>query len=59
MKANDMKELVQEVRGLRADVHAMRQEMERYRGFVAGVVWCFSGIAALVGFLWGHITGNA
>ncbi len=53
-----MKELLEEVRGLRADVHEIREDLERYRGFVAGVVWCFSGVAALAGFLWGAVTGN-
>lgn len=55
----DSKELLEEMRGLRSDVHAIRQDLERYRGFVAGVVWCFSGIAALVGFVWGMVTGNS
>ena len=55
----ELRELLDEVRGLRGDVHAIRHDLERYRGFVAGVVWCFSGIAALVGFVWGMLTGNS
>lgn len=54
----DVTELLEEVRGLRADVREIREDLEHYRGFVAGVVWCFSGLAALAGFVWGALSGN-
>lgn len=49
----DLSELLAEIRSLRADVQAIREEIGCYRGFVGGVVWTFSGVAALVGFIWG------
>lgn len=51
----DWSELVDEVRGLRGDVRDMREEMERYRGFVAGAAWCFATVAGAVGFIWGLV----
>lgn len=53
-----LEELVEEMRGLRVDVRQMREEMERYRGFVAGVAWCFASIAGFIGFVWGVIFDN-
>jgi len=52
-RAMDLSELLAEIRSLRADVQAIREEIGCYRGFVGGVVWTFSGVAALVGFIWG------
>ena len=49
----DLSGLIDEVRGLRTDVRQMREEMERYRGFVAGAAWCFATIGGAVGFVWG------
>ena len=51
----EWRELLEEVRGLRGDVQAMREELELYRGFVAGAAWCFATIAGAVGFVWGII----
>lgn len=51
-------EVREEIRGLRADVQDIKQEMEHYRGFVAGAAWCFAAIAGAVGFLWGLLFDN-
>lgn len=51
-------ELVEEMRGLRADVQDIKHEMERYRGFVAGAAWCFATVAGAIGFVWGLIFDN-
>ena len=49
----DLSELLTEIRTLRKDVQGIREEIGHYRGFIGGVVWTFSGLAALVGFIWG------
>lgn len=53
-----LREVVEELRELRADVQGLQREMHRYKGFVGGVIWCFSGMTAAVGYLfgmsWGH-----
>ena len=49
----DVSTLVEELRGLRGDVRQLREDMERYRGFVAGAAWCFATIGGGVGFVWG------
>lgn len=54
----DMAELIAEVRGLRADVTGIREELGHYRGFVAGVVWCFAAISGAIGFVWGLLMDN-
>ena len=54
----DLTELISEVRGLRSDVHGIRQEIEHYRGFVAGAAWCFASVAGVVGFIWGMLFDN-
>lgn len=54
----DWTELIEEVRGLRRDVHDIKQEIEHYRGFIAGVAWSFAALAGTVGFVWGLIFSN-
>ena len=54
----ELSELIEELRGLRMDVRDMREEMARYRGFVAGVAWCFAAVAGFVGFVWGILFDN-
>lgn len=49
----DLTALIEEVRGLRTDVQDMREELERYRGFVAGAAWCLATIGGVTGFVWG------
>lgn len=49
----DLGALVDEMKGLRGDVRALREDMERYRGFVAGAAWCFATVGGVVGFVWG------
>jgi hypothetical protein len=51
----DMSEVVAELRALRLDVQDVREEIAGYKSFVSGVAWCLSGIAGLVGFVWGLI----
>lgn len=50
-------ELMAEMRLIRNDVQDLREELHRYKGFVGGVVWCFSALAAVVGFVWGMVSG--
>ena len=54
----EWRELLDEVKGLRGDVRDMREELEHYRGFVAGAAWCFATIAGAVGFVWGVLFDN-
>lgn len=51
----DMSEVVAELRALRTDVQDVREEIASYKSFVSGAAWCLSGIAGLVGFVWGLI----
>lgn len=53
-----LREVVEELRELRADVQGLQQEMHRYKGFVGGVVWCFGGLTAAMGFVFGAIWGQ-
>ncbi len=53
-----MSDLMAEIRHIRDDVQELREELHRYKGFVGGVVWCFSALAATVGFVWGAISGT-
>lgn len=54
----DFTEVVAEMRALRKDVQAIREEMRHYRGFAQGVAWCLSAVAGAVGFVWGLVFGN-
>lgn len=54
----DLTELLDEVRGLRRDVHGIRQEIAHYKGFVAGAAWCCAALAGVVGFVWGMVFGS-
>lgn len=51
-------DVMAEVRELRTDVQGLKQELQRYKGFVGGVVWCLSALAATVGFVWGMLWGG-
>lgn len=51
----EMNEIVLELRELRRDVQALREEIHGYKGFVGGVVWCLSAVAGIVGFIWGVV----
>ncbi|PZP39006.1 MAG: hypothetical protein DI585_05525 [Pseudomonas fluorescens] len=53
-----LRDLVDEVRGLRGDVNGIKQELEHYRGFIAGAAWCFAGVSAMAGFVWGALFDN-
>ena len=55
---DQFKDLLDEVRGLRVDIHSIKYEIERYRGFVAGAAWCFAGVSAAIGFVWGVLFDN-
>lgn len=46
-------DVLDELRGLRGDVHGIKLEMSQYRGFVRGVAWSISAVAGTVGFVWG------
>jgi hypothetical protein len=50
--------LVEEIRYVRADVQDLRDELNRYKGFVGGVMWCMSALTAMVGFAWGALTNG-
>lgn len=55
----DTKEIIGEIRQIRFEVRELKEELQRYKGFVGGVAWCLSALTALVGFVWGSIsTGN-
>ena len=47
-----------ELRELRGDVIELKEELHRYKGFVGGVAWCMSALTAVVGFVWGVVSGN-
>lgn len=51
-----MEVVLEQLRALRDDVAALRQEVLRYKGFVGGVAWALSIAAGGVGFLWGLLT---
>lgn len=53
-----LSEVMMEVRELRADVQGLKQELQRYRGFVGGVLWCIGALGAVVGFVWGLVWGG-
>jgi len=55
MEPDDFGAVLQELRGLRGEVQAIREDMRHYRGFVGGMAWTFSAMAALAGFVWGII----
>ncbi len=48
-------DVVLELREIRADIQALKQEMHRYKGFVGGVLWCVSAVASVIGFVWGLV----
>lgn len=52
----DTQEIMTEIRALRADMAALREDFNHYRGFAGGVLWCFSAVAGFVGFVWGVVT---
>lgn len=51
-----IEQIIDELRDMRGDIKQLRTELERYKGFVGGVLWCVSAIAASVGFVWGVLT---
>lgn len=51
-----MQEIVIELRELRHDVQGLKQEMQRYKGFVGGVMWCMGALSAVGGFLVHELT---
>lgn len=51
----DMREVVAELRALRADVQDVREEIAAYKSFVGGAAWCLSGLAGVAGFVWGLV----
>jgi hypothetical protein len=51
-------EIVFELRKIAGEVRALRDELERYKGFVGGVAWCLSALTAFVGFTWGMLSGG-
>jgi hypothetical protein len=52
------REIVCELRKIAGEVRALRDELERYKGFVGGVAWCLSALTAFVGFAWGMLSGG-
>ncbi len=51
-----MDEIIRELRQIRTEVHELREDMQRYKGFVGGVMWCMSALTAMVGFAWGALS---
>jgi hypothetical protein len=51
-------EMLGEIKEIRREVHDLRVELTRYKGFVGGVLWCVSGTAALLGFVWGMLSSG-
>jgi hypothetical protein len=47
-----MEQIIEELRAIRGDIGALREDMNRYRGFVAGMTWCFTGLVGFVGLVW-------
>lgn len=46
-------DIVAELRAIRLEIADLREDIDRYRGFIGGVAWCLSALAGFVGFLWG------
>lgn len=55
----ETKVIVAELRAIRAEIAELREDIDHYRGFVGGVVWCLSAVAGAVGFMWGVLKGGA
>jgi hypothetical protein len=53
-----LREVMEELRELRADGQGLQREIHRYKGFVGGVVWCLSSLTAAVGFVFGVAWGQ-
>ena len=43
--------LREDIKELRQDVRELRREMNRYKGFVGGVMWAIGVLGAGIGFL--------
>ena len=52
----EMEQILIELKEIRVDVHILRDELQRYKGFVGGVMWCVSALTAMVGFVWGNLS---
>ena len=52
-----MQDVVVELRAIRQEISDLREDIEKYRGFISGVEWCLSALAGMVGFLWGMVKG--
>ncbi|MCP5405777.1 MAG: hypothetical protein H6922_06115 [Pseudomonadaceae bacterium] len=48
-----LQDVMVEVRELRQQVRQLQQELQRYKGFIGGVMWCLSALSAAGGFVWG------
>ena len=49
--------IVAELQAIRLDIGKLREDIDRYRGFIGGVAWALSALAGMVGFVWGVIKG--
>lgn len=49
----DVNGIVVELRAIRLEIAELREDIDRYRGFIGGVAWCLSAIAGFIGFIWG------
>lgn len=54
----NVKVIVEELRGIRQDIADLREDIDNYKGFVGGVAWCLSALAGGIGFLWGMLGKN-
>lgn len=43
--------LYEELRQIRHEIHELREEITRYKGFVHGVLWCLGALTAVLGYL--------
>ena len=57
-KEMEIQTILEEIRQVRGDVQALKGELERYKGFVGGVMWCMSALTAVVGFIWGAVSNG-
>jgi hypothetical protein len=51
-------DVLAELKALREDIHAIKLEISQYRGFLRGVLWSFSAVAATIGFFGGMVVSK-
>lgn len=55
----ESREIIGEIRQIRFEIRELKEELQRYKGFVGGVAWCLSALTAVVGFVWGTLSSGS